>query len=71
MECFAAEEPTTRIPKELHPEGMFKANGIEYEIRHEGDDAVMVTGTFDDLFKAIQDEQLIEEIGRELEKNNI
>jgi hypothetical protein len=67
MEYFAAEEPTTRIPKDFHPEGFFKAGSTEYEIRHEGDEAVMVSGgTFDDLFKAIQDEQLIEAVGKEV-----
>jgi hypothetical protein len=67
MEYFKANEPTTRIPKDFHPEGFFKAGDTEYEIRHEGDEAVMVSGgTFDDLFKAIQDEQLIEAVEKEL-----
>jgi hypothetical protein len=58
--------PLTRIPKEMHPAGLFKAGSTEYEIIHEGDEALVVNGSFDDLFKAIQDEVMIEEIEKEL-----
>lgn len=40
------------VPKDLHPAGFFKANGIEYEVVHEGSEAVVKGGSFDDLLGA-------------------
>jgi hypothetical protein len=65
------EEPLTRIPKDFHPEGLFKAGDIEYEVIHEGDDAVLVKGgSFDELFEMVaqtaNDELLIKAVAEEL-----
>jgi len=57
----------TRFPRELHPEGLFKAGDHEYEIRHEGDEAVLVKGSFDDLLQVVNEERLRKSAIEELE----
>ena len=61
------DTPLTRIPKEFHPAGLFKAGEVEYEVVHEGDEAVLVKGgSFDELFDLAEESLLIKAAGEEL-----
>jgi hypothetical protein len=70
-----SDEPVTRIPKDLHPEGLFKAGDQEYEVTHEGEEAVLKTGDYRELFKAAEEQMLVkavvEEVAEFLEKAHI
>jgi hypothetical protein len=60
--------PLLRIPKEFHPEGLYKAGDVEYEVIHEGDEAVLVKGgSFEDLFEVAADHWLVKSAMEELE----